>query len=138
MRILFENEQFACLLDEEIPCVMVQYRSFQTVGEMEANVDRASDYYDALQDVYHPLYWLSDNRDQLELDPEVIHWANETWLPRMVQLGLSRIALVYRRQTMAALSLDEFSKNAMLDFPGGRLEVAYFASLEDAREWLAG
>jgi hypothetical protein len=59
-------------------------------------------------------------------------WANRDWFPRILAAGLTRMALVLPASGLAKMNIDD-----MVSRVAGRLDVAYFANLVEARAWLA-
>ena len=77
---------------------------------------------------------LADCRRQRVLNPADQDKADREWIPRAVAVGLKRFAIVLPTSVLAAMNLqDRLGK-----VPSGTLEVAYFDSVEAAREWLTG
>jgi hypothetical protein len=59
-------------------------------------------------------------------------WVNNDWFPRILAAGLKRMALVIPESNLAKMNID----NLISRVPGSLLDVAYFATIEDARRWL--
>jgi hypothetical protein len=59
-------------------------------------------------------------------------WVNQDWFPRILDAGLTRLAMVLPGSGLAKMNIDD-----MVSRVAGRLDVAYFATLGEAREWLA-
>jgi hypothetical protein len=59
-------------------------------------------------------------------------WVNGDWFPRILAAGLTRLAMVLPDSGLAKMNIDD-----MVSRVSGRLDVAYFATLGEAREWLA-
>ena len=58
--------------------------------------------------------------------------ANREWVPKVLEAGLQRFAIVLPESEIAAGHLRE-----RLDkVPQTAMQIAYFASVEEAREWL--
>ena len=76
--------------------------------------------------------WLADCRRQRVLKPEDTERAEREWLPSAVAAGLRRFAVVLPISGLAAMDIKD--REAVLS---ARLEVGYFASVDEAREWLA-
>lgn len=76
--------------------------------------------------------WLADCRRQRVLNPTDTERADREWLPRAVAAGLRRFAVVLPASGLAAMDIKE--REAILSVV---LEVGYFASVNEAREWLA-
>jgi hypothetical protein len=76
---------------------------------------------------------LADCRRQRILNPADQERADREWTPRAIQAGLKRFAVVLPISDMAAGHLQE----RLAKVPKSAMQVAYFASVEEAREWLA-
>jgi hypothetical protein len=74
---------------------------------------------------------LADCRQQKVINPADQERANEEWLPRAMAAGLKRFAVVLPKSGLAEMNLRE-----ALDKPPGKLQVAYFATVEEARSWI--
>jgi hypothetical protein len=77
---------------------------------------------------------LADCRRQKVLNPADQDRANKEWLPRALAVGLKRFAVVVPSSVLAEVNL----KASLGKVPATALEVAYFATPEDARNWLKG
>ncbi|HEY1419269.1 MAG TPA: STAS/SEC14 domain-containing protein [Candidatus Dormibacteraeota bacterium] len=59
-------------------------------------------------------------------------WMSDDWMPRAIAAGLRRMALVIPKSVLARMNLEQMVGKA----PEGKLETAYFETLEEARAWL--
>jgi hypothetical protein len=59
-------------------------------------------------------------------------WVNRDWFPRVLAAGLTRLAMVVPASGLAKMNID-----AMVSRVADQLDVAYFATLGEARAWLA-
>lgn len=75
---------------------------------------------------------LADCRLQRVLSTDDQQRANREWVPRAVQAGLKRFAVVLPVSDMAAGHIQE----RLNEVPGSAFEVAYFTTVEDAKEWV--
>jgi SpoIIAA-like len=75
---------------------------------------------------------LADCRRQKGLSAADQDRANENWLPRALAAGLKRFAVVVPTSGLAQANL----KDRLGKVRAGALEVAYFATPEEARDWL--
>jgi hypothetical protein len=76
---------------------------------------------------------LADCRRQKGLSAADQVRANEVWLPRALAAGLKRFAVVLPSSGLAAANL----KERLGKVRPGALELAYFPTPEEARDWLA-
>lgn len=75
--------------------------------------------------------WLADCRRERVLSTASSARADAEWLPRAAGAGLKRFAVVLPESGLAAMNLK--AREATLST---RLEVGYFTTVEEAREWL--
>jgi hypothetical protein len=59
-------------------------------------------------------------------------WVNGDWFPRILAAGLTRLAMVRPASGLAKMNIDD-----MVSRVADRVDVAYFATLDEARAWLA-
>ena len=60
-------------------------------------------------------------------------WSNQDWFPRVLAAGLKRMSLVIPQSGLAKMNVDEILSRV----PGTELDIAYFATLDEGRNWLA-
>jgi hypothetical protein len=77
---------------------------------------------------------LADCRRQKVLNPKDQERANREWLPRALKVGLKRFAVVLPESVVADMNI----RDSLGKASGEALEVGYFATVEEAREWVAG
>lgn len=77
--------------------------------------------------------WLADCRLQKVLIPADQERAGREWLPRALAAGLKRFAVIMPTSGLARMNL----KDSLDAVPSTRLEVGYFDTVDQAREWLA-
>ena len=78
--------------------------------------------------------WLGDCRHMRAIQQSDQEWMVQSWFPRMLAAGLRRMAAVIPKSGLAKMNLED----VMLRVPGTKLDVAYFASVAEARTWLNG
>ncbi len=76
---------------------------------------------------------LADCRRQRVLNPADQERADREWVPRALEAGLKRFAIVLPVSDMAASHLQE----RLGKVPKTAMQIAYFGSVEEARAWLA-
>jgi hypothetical protein len=76
---------------------------------------------------------LADCRRQKVIKPEDQLLADTVWLPRALAAGLKRFAVVLPTSVLAEMNIRE----ALSRIPQSAIQVAYFATIEDAKTWLA-
>jgi stage II sporulation SpoAA-like protein len=83
---------------------------------------------------HHGSRLLADCRRQKVINPADQERANQEWVPRALAAGLKRFAVVIPSSALAEMNL----RSALDKIPGTTIEVGYFATVEEAEEWLAG
>jgi hypothetical protein len=115
--------------DKLTSTVLVEWQGWANSAEFMALLDAE---VQALKE-HHASLLLADCRRQRVLSPADQERADREWLPRALAAGLRRFAIVLPKSALAAMNLqDRLGK-----VPHGVLEVGYFATVEDARAWLA-
>jgi hypothetical protein len=77
---------------------------------------------------------LVDSRRQRALPWPDEDWISEQWFPKAVAAGLARLALVISESALAMMSIEHVVSRASR--VRGTLDVAYFWTVAEAREWL--
>jgi SpoIIAA-like len=116
--------------DEEGQLVLVEWQGWANSSEFAALLDAE---IEALRK-HKGSRLLADCRRQKVLNPADQDRANEQWLPRALAAGLKRFAVVVPSSVLAEVNL----KASLAKVPAAALEVAYFATPEEARDWLGG
>jgi SpoIIAA-like len=76
--------------------------------------------------------WLADCRLQRVLKAADQEAGNKRWLPRALAAGLKRFAVVLPASGLAKANIQDHLRAAA----SKQLEMAYFATLEEAQQWL--
>lgn len=115
--------------DGEHTTVFVEWDGWANSAEFSALLDAE---IKALQD-HGGSCLLADCRRQRVLNPADQERADREWTPRAIMAGLKRFAIVLPESEMAAGHLQE----RLGKVPKSAMQIAYFGSVEEAREWLA-
>jgi SpoIIAA-like len=75
---------------------------------------------------------LVDGRNQKVIPQPVQDWIDQDWFPRALAAGLRRLALVIPNSGLARMNIEDVLHRV----PGTRLDIAYFATLEEAVAWI--
>ena len=76
---------------------------------------------------------LADCRRQRVLSPADQLRADKEWTPRALAAGLKQFAIVLPQSALAAMNL----RDLLAKVPKRVMEIGYFATVEEARAWLA-
>jgi hypothetical protein len=115
--------------DQAGATVVVEWEGWANSAEFAAMLEAG---VQALKD-HGGSRWLADCRRQKVLSPADQDRADREWLPRALAGGLKQFAVVLPKSGLASMNI----KDRLKGVPGTKLEVAYFATVEQAREWLA-
>jgi SpoIIAA-like len=81
---------------------------------------------------HHASRWLGDCRYMKAIQQSDQDWIVQSWFPRLLQAGVRRMAAVIPKSGLAKMNLEDI----LIRVPGTHLDVAYFATVEEARRWL--
>jgi hypothetical protein len=115
--------------DEDGQLVLVEWQGWANATEFSELLDAEI----AALRKHHGTRMLADCRRQKGLSAVDQDRANENWLPRALVAGLKRFAVVLPSSGLAAANL----KERLGKVRPGALELAYFATPEEARAWLS-
>ena len=116
--------------DESTSTVVTEWEGWANPAEFSALLDAE---VRAMQD-HRGSRQLADCRRQKGLRQTDQEKADQDWLPRALAAGLKKFAVVLPTSGLAAGNLKDRLRKA----PEGAVEVRYFATVEEARRWLAG
>ena len=127
--VYFDNPGVASVRwDEDAQLVLVEWQgwanSSEFAGLLEAEIHALREHKGSRL--------LADCRRQKVLNPADQDRANEQWLPRALAAGLKRFAVVVPSSVLAEVNL----RASLATVPAAALEVAYFATPAEARDWL--
>jgi hypothetical protein len=114
--------------DEGGQLVLVEWQGWANSSEFSELLDAEV----AALRKHHGTRMLADCRRQKGLSAADQDRANEKWLPRALAAGLKRFAVVVPASGLAEANL----KERLGKVRPGALELAYFATPEEARDWL--
>jgi hypothetical protein len=113
--------------DEDGQLVLVEWQGWANTTEFSQLLEAEI----AALRKHHGTRILADCRLQKVLKPADQDRANTEWLPRALAAGLQCFAVVVPSSALAELNL----KASLDKVPATALEVAYFATPEEARDW---
>lgn len=114
--------------DDVRQCVHTEWKAFANSAEFRAALMRA---LDVIRDK-HAIGYVSDTRKVKVVVHEDQNWANEVWIPLLVDAGVQRFALVTAASGLGKLNVEDVIN--MVDNRG--LLMRGFASLDEAWSWL--
>lgn len=75
---------------------------------------------------------LGDCRNMKVIQQSDQDWVNREWFPKAIAAGLTRMALVVAKSGLAQMIVEDLVSRV----PGTKLDVGYFATIEEATTWL--
>lgn len=126
--IYFDSPYGTIHWDDEVRCVHLEWKGFAHGEMIQRVLNSALDLFRTK----HTDRWIADTRKMRVLSPEDSQWVNEDWIPRAIQAGVRRIAVAVPESVLAQMSLRRLKGKG----EGDNVEMAYFATLEEAKEWL--
>lgn len=115
--------------DPTLEAVHVEWQGWASSSEREACLEAGRQ---ALTD-YRGARWLVDGRAMKAVKQADQDWIDRSWFPRVLAAGLRKMAMVVPNSSLARMNVQDILSRV----PDTRLDVAYFVSVEEAREWLA-
>ena len=67
------------------------------------------------------------------IDPEDQEWVNTDWLPRAIEAGYRKVAIIVPEDIFSQIAVDDIMEKAREEAP---VEDHYFTNLEEAKAWL--
>lgn len=99
---------------------------------------REQDFKDVLLEILEfikkerPTWYLANTQDfQFSIVPEVQDWANEVFIPQIVELGVKKMAVILSSDIFAQVSVQQ-----VLDDDRSEMQSAYFDKVDEALKWL--
>ena len=78
--------------------------------------------------------WLVDGRAMKAVKKADQDWIDHDWFPRVLAAGLRRMAVVNPVSGLAKMNIEDI----LARVAGSILQVGHFATVDEARAWLAG
>ena len=114
--------------DRPLQAARIEWQGWAKPAEFRA----ANDALVQAITAHHGSRLLGDTRQIKVIQESDQEWVNRDWFPRVLAAGATRMALILPASGLAKMNIDD-----MVSRVADRLDVAYFASLGDARAWLA-
>jgi hypothetical protein len=133
MTIHEETDFYTIAVDEEVPCYYGILRGYAKSSEdYRAVIQKAYVYAVEQSKKYPKFFWLSDVRELRTVLDEDVAWLIGWLNPRLVQAGITHMAVVQPKSFFGRYSVDEYI--SMTD-PSG-LVINSFPDVEKAKAWL--
>jgi hypothetical protein len=108
--------------------VIVEWKSWASSAEFTAALDAGL----GCLTEHGGAQWLADCTAMKAVKQSDQEWLDQSWFPRALASGLRRMAVVIPTSGLTRMNVDDM----MGRVPAAKLEVAYFATVAEAKEWL--
>lgn len=81
---------------------------------------------------HHGSRWLADCRNMRTIKESDQEWIDRSWFPRALAAGLRRMAVLMPKSGLTKMNVEDILGRV----PATKLAVAYFETIEEAKEWL--
>lgn len=131
VKLFYQDEYATIELDESIPCVRLKLDGLPRYSEHYQFVQtkRLELMHQAIKN-HKLLHMLTDSRTAGPVLGEDVIYFKEKVMPEMDRAGVRFLAIVMPSSFFTRMTIQEMTENS------GVVEVRYFDSLRDAREWL--
>jgi hypothetical protein len=133
MERLYEDRNIEIRLDSINKCIEYSWKDFVPSKE----------YIELLEKVYHYSVQhkcdknLVDMRSMKVIPEDVLEWMQSNWLPRMLQEGIKKFALINTKSIIASMTVGKVVDGVREIGSELGLRNAFFDELEGARTWIA-
>lgn len=127
MELFFENEVITIHYLEDINTIKAVWK------KQPSNEQYRDGFLKCLDSVekYTPLHWLSDISKQGIIGSESRQWMEQNTLPKVIKMGLKNVAVIVDQDIFKNYYLNRIKKTGE-----SLINMEYFASQEDALEWI--
>ena len=126
---------FDCAIDYDVdvPCVCMIWKGYATSAQFRAANERVL----AAIKERNASKLLGDAKDFVLIGADDQMWLASNWIPRALQAGVRKIALVMPRFYFNRVAVDTVAQRLSDEFARNLVRIEYFDSRETARHWLA-
>jgi hypothetical protein len=127
---------FHCIVeyDIDVPCVSMIWKGYATTAQFREANERV------LQEIQQrrSSKLLSDAQEFVLIGATDQNWLSSNWIPRVLQAGVRKIALVMPRFYFNRVAVDAVTQRLAQNVADDLVSIEYFESREAARTWLSG
>ena len=126
---------FDCAVDYDgdVPCVRMLWKGYATSAQFRAANERV---LEAIKE-RKASKLLGDAEDFVLIGADDQMWLASNWIPRALQAGVRKIALVMPRFYFNRVAVDTVAQRLSGEFARNLVRIEYFDGRESARNWLA-
>ena len=125
---------FDCAIDYDVdvPCVRMIWKGYATSAQFRAANERV---LEAIRE-RKASRLLGDVKDFILIGADDQTWLASNWIPRALQAGVRKIALVMPRFYFNRVAVDTVTQRLSGEFARNLVRIEYFDQREPARTWL--
>jgi hypothetical protein len=127
---------FHCIVeyDIDVPCVSMIWKGYATTAQFREANERV------LQEIQQrrSSKLLSDAQEFVLIGATDQNWLSSNWIPRVLQAGVRKIALVMPRFYFNRVAVDAVTQRLAQNVADDLVSIEYFESRDAARTWLSG
>jgi hypothetical protein len=126
---------FDCAIDYDgqVPCISMIWKGYATTAQFRAANERV---LTAITQC-NASKLLGDAKDFVLIGADDQMWLASNWIPRALQAGVRKIALVMPRFYFNRVAVDTVTQRLSGEFARNLVRIEYFDSRDAARNWLA-
>ena len=133
MERLYEDRNIEIRLDKINKCIEYNWKDFVPSEEYMELLEKVYNY-----SIQHECDKnLVDMRNMKVIPEEVVDWMQSDWLPRMLQEGIVRFALINTKSIIAGMTVGKIVDGVREVGSERGLKNAFFDDLDEARAWIA-
>jgi len=120
--------------DVDVPCVSMIWKGYATSNQFREANERV------LQEIQQrrSSKLLSDAKEFVLIGATDQNWLSSNWIPRVLQAGVRKIALVMPRFYFNRVAVDTVTQRLAQNTANDLVSIEYFESRDAARTWLSG
>jgi hypothetical protein len=126
---------FHCIIeyDVDVPCVSMIWKGYATSGQFREANERV--LHEVQQRRSSKL--LGDAKEFVLIGATDQNWLSSNWIPRLLQAGVRKIALVMPRFYFNRVAVDTVTQRLAQNVANDLVSIEYFESRDTARKWLS-
>jgi hypothetical protein len=138
-KIILAESYGSVLVDEKVPCVIVQFHTFANREQFKQIMDTGLAYHQAHARPEQPWGWVGDTRNMGAIPKEVQHWLTHDWNRRAYAAGIREISIVVSQNVMGQIATQQYATTTVAQQQQQEYEIApvYYDSLRSAKKGAA-
>ena len=136
-KIIVAEAYGSVLVDEAVPCVIVQFHSFANSAQFKHIMTSGLAYFQAHATPTAPWGWVGDTRNMGAIPKQVQQWLTDEWNVQAYAAGIREISIVVSANIMGQLATQQYAQHTQGEVEKYEMEPVYYDSLEGAKQGAA-